>query len=98
MSIPSLIIVLFIFFLTTVIIIRPFLEESGDVGFSPDLRDSLEGERERLLSALMDLDLSHDLGKIPTEEYQSQREVLLRQAADVLRRIDQGSESRKNSV
>ncbi len=49
---------------------------------------SLLAERERLLSALQELDFDHTLGKIPAEDYPTQRAALLKKGADVLRQLD----------
>lgn len=45
-------------------------------------------ERDRLITALQELDFDHVLGKIPPEDYPNMRSALLMQAAEVLRRID----------
>lgn len=49
---------------------------------------SLLAERDRLLNALQELDFDHVLGKIPAEDYPTQRAELLKHGADVLRQID----------
>ncbi|MGA2504462.1 MAG: zinc ribbon domain-containing protein [Anaerolineales bacterium] len=49
---------------------------------------SLLAERERLLTALQELDFDQSLGKIPAEDYPTQRALLLREGAEVLRRLD----------
>ena len=49
---------------------------------------SLLAERDRLINALQELDFDYTLGKIPAEAYPGQRGELLRNGADVLRRID----------
>ncbi len=49
---------------------------------------SLLAERDRLLSALQDLDFDHTLGKIPDNDYPRMRADLMQQAANVLRRLD----------
>ena len=49
---------------------------------------SLLAERERLLTALQELDFDQTLGKIPTEDYPSQRATLLQKGAEVLRQLD----------
>jgi hypothetical protein len=45
-------------------------------------------ERERLLGALQELDFDHRLGKVPAEDYPTQRALLVQQGAAVLRRLD----------
>jgi hypothetical protein len=51
-------------------------------------RSALLAERDRLLSALQDLDFDNALGKIPAEDYPDQRAVLLQSGADVLRQLE----------
>jgi len=46
-------------------------------------------ERERALNALQELDFDYGLGKVPQDEYSVQRANLLRNGADVLRRLDE---------
>lgn len=49
---------------------------------------SLLAERDRLITALQELDFDHTLGKIPAEDYPSMRADLLQRAATTLRRLD----------
>jgi hypothetical protein len=70
-------------------ITRPFFEHSHtDIQESDQSVSSLLAEREHLLAALQEMDLDQSLGKIPAEEYQSQRAVLLKKGAEVLRQLD----------
>lgn len=48
----------------------------------------LLAERERLLTALQELDFDQSLGKIPVEDYPVQRTELLQKGAEVLRQLD----------
>ncbi len=59
------------------------------------LRSTLLAERDRLLTALQELDFDYTLGKIPEEDYPSQRAAMLAQAAVALRGLDelQGGEA-----
>jgi hypothetical protein len=50
---------------------------------------ALLAERERLLTALQELDFDFQLGKIPAEDYPAQRADLLRRGADVLQKLDE---------
>ncbi len=52
-------------------------------------RSALLAERDRTLSALHELDFDFTLGKVPQEDYQSQRVVLLQHGAEVLRKLDE---------
>lgn len=89
MGVSSFLIVLVIFILTGVIIIRPFLVETDTRGAPvPKKYDSLTAERERLLSAIEDLDLEFDLEKISSREHSRNRDILLSQAAEIIKQVD----------
>ncbi len=49
---------------------------------------ALMAERDRVITALQELDFDHALGKIPAEDYPVQRAALLQKGADILRRLD----------
>ncbi len=50
---------------------------------------ALLAERERALNALLELDADNAIGKIPVEEYSSQRASLVRKGADIFRQLDE---------
>src|SRR5258706_9498785 len=45
-------------------------------------------ERDRMITALKELDFDHTLGKIPSEDYPTIRPGLMQHAAEVLRKLD----------
>lgn len=49
---------------------------------------SLLAERDRVISALQELDFDFKLGKIPEEDYPVQRAELLQRGADILKKLD----------
>lgn len=53
------------------------------------IRSALLAERDRVLTALQELDFDHALGKIPEEDYPTQRMALLQSGAEVLRKLDE---------
>lgn len=61
--------------------VRRVSEESQEMS-------SLMAERDRVISALQELDFDFKLGKIPEEDYPGQRAELLQKGADVLKRLD----------
>ncbi len=66
-------------------LVRPAAEEA-------DIRRStLLAERDRILTALQDLEFDYALGKIPAEDYPVQRTELFASGAEVLRELDQMS-------
>lgn len=52
-------------------------------------RSALLADRDRLLSALLELDADYELNKIPPGEYAPLRERLVREAAQTLRHLDE---------
>jgi hypothetical protein len=49
---------------------------------------ALMAERDRVINSLQELDFDFNLGKIPEEDYPTQRSNLLQKGADILRKID----------
>ncbi|HUH99151.1 MAG TPA: zinc ribbon domain-containing protein [Anaerolineales bacterium] len=56
-------------------------EETGETS-------SLMAERDRIINSLQELDFDFRLGKIPDEDYPTQRRELLQKGADILRQLD----------
>jgi hypothetical protein len=90
MSFAALVVVVFIFLLAGLIILRPFLEE-----LEPEReeaqeakKDSLLAEKERLLSAIEELDRDYEGRRISGQAHSRNRNQLIRQAAEVLRKLD----------
>lgn len=50
---------------------------------------SLKAVRDRVINALQELDFDFTLGKIPAEDYPEQRAELLKQGAEILRKLDE---------
>lgn len=75
--------------LIVIFVTRPFFKRKR-VHMAESDREisSLMAERERLLTALQELDFDQSLGKIPAEDYPTQRAQLLQKGAEVLRRLD----------
>jgi hypothetical protein len=92
----SILILLGLFFLSALYVIRPFFEDQQrSKRMSSSRYDSLLAERERLYSSIEDLDLELDLEKISSKDHARNRDLLLKQAAEVLMQLDQLSGSRK---
>lgn len=49
---------------------------------------SLMAERDRVINSLQELDFDFRLGKIPDEDYPTQRSELIKRGADILRKLD----------
>jgi hypothetical protein len=98
MDLGSIFVIAAIAFLAAIFIGQPFLNgkekdelvpASKTVADQDHERSALLAERDRLLTALQELDFDNALGKIPEEDYPVQRAVLLKSGADVLRRLDE---------
>ncbi len=66
-------------------LVRPVLEPQA----APPDEAALLAERERLLTALQELDFDYALGKIPEADYAAERARLVQRGAEVLRRLDE---------
>ncbi len=94
MDIGSIFLLLALLVLISLFIARPLLDRKS-VAVTPeeDLREhelsTLLAERDRVLTALEELDFDNALGKIPQKDYPGQRERLLRQGAETLRKLDE---------
>ncbi len=98
-SIGALLIVLALVLLIAVFLAGPFLKKStaadaashrssAEQDSVEHKRSSLLAERDRILTALQELDFDHAMGKVPEEDYPSQRSALLMQGTRVLRQLE----------
>lgn len=76
--------------LVGVYVAQPFLVRSRRKVASVEEHEvsSLMAERDRLITALQELDFDFTLGKIPAEDYPAMRVLLLQKGADILRKLD----------
>jgi hypothetical protein len=98
MDLGSIFFIFALLVLVGIFIGRPFFEgEAGDSAASQidagsaredQKRSALLAERDRVLNALTELDFDHAVGKIPEEDYPSQRRTLMETGAQVLRELD----------
>ena len=98
MELGSIFLILALMVLVGLFISRPLLVKDGSsqdhVINQVDHESSfLQAERDRILSALQELDLDNAMGKVPQESYPKQRSFLLMRGAEVLRRLDSLSEA-----
>ena len=68
---------------------QPFTRGWRVKGESSHQISILLAERERALTALMELDFDNGMGKIPAEEYSTQRAALIQKGSDILRQLDE---------
>lgn len=70
---------------------RPVTEEEHELS-------ALMAERDRIINSLQELDFDFKLGKIPSEDYPTQRSNLVQKGADILRKIDERTSQQSASV
>lgn len=90
MQIVSIFFALGILILVGVYLYAPFLERRARrVTEEEHETSSLLAERERVINSLQELDSDYQLGKVPEEDYPTQRANLLQRGADILRKLDE---------
>ena len=94
MDIGSILLILALLIPVGLFITRPFyephlVEEEGLTQREDHELSGLLAERDRILTALQELEFDHVLGKIPDEDYPAQRAGLVQRGADILRKLDQ---------
>lgn len=98
-SIGALLIILALVLLVAVYLASPFLRKStaadaathrssAEQDSVDHKRSSLLAERDRILTALQELDFDHAMGKVPEEDYPTQRSALLMQGTRILRQLE----------
>lgn len=90
MDIGAIFLLLSVGLLTGLFVARPFLERRRITSISANDQElsAFLAERDRLITALQELDFDHTLGKIPAQDYPAMRAILLQRASDVLRSLD----------
>lgn len=97
MDLGSVFVVVALALLVGIFIAQPFMKtpikerliaDNGTAYRIDHERSSLLAERDRLLTALQELEFDQALGKIPAEDYPVQRMELLQSGAEVLRKLD----------
>jgi rubrerythrin len=94
MDIGSIFLILALLAVVVLLVSRPlFNRQSTPASELTDRIDqnhsTLLAERDRVITALEELDFDHSMGKIPEEDYPAQRALLLQYGADILRKLDE---------
>ena len=90
MDIGSIFLLIGILVLVALYISQPLLKRQATfVSQEEHQYSALLAERDRILSALQELDFDYHLEKIPESSYPTQRAILLQKGADILRQIDE---------
>lgn len=74
--------------LVILLVTRPFLTFNRARRAYISERHQLETEKEALLLQIQQLDFDHDTGKIPSPIHERQRSVLVEEAAEVIKSLD----------
>ena len=89
MEITAILVSLAILILVAVYLYAPFVQgRARRVTEEEHELSALLAERDRVINSLQELDFDYKLGKIPEEDYPTQRSSLLQKGADILRQID----------
>src|SRR5215216_6192561 len=89
MQITAIFFTLAILVLVALYLYAPFMEKRARrVTEEEHELSALMAERDRVINSLQELDFDFKLGKIPEEDYPTQRVGLLQKGADILRKID----------
>ena len=89
MGLESVFLLLIVFMLVALYAALPFVRRVRGVRGVDEALSTLLAERDRVLTALQELDFDNSLGKIPAEEYPAQRAVLVQRGAEILRQLDE---------
>jgi len=90
MQIVSIFFTLGILIFVGVFLYMPFLERRARrVTTEEHETSTLLAERERVVNSLQELEFDYKLGKVPEEDYPTQRANLLQRGADILRKLDE---------
>jgi len=90
MDIGSIFLILAVLIPVVIFIARPLMERKATaVTLEEHQYSALLAERDRILNALQELEFDHILGKIPEDNYPTQRASLMRSGAEILRQIDE---------
>jgi hypothetical protein len=89
MDIGSIFLILALLIPVAIFISRPLLERSAtSVSHAEQDISTLLARRDQVVATIQELDDDYNLGKLPAENYPSQRQTLLQNGADILRQID----------
>jgi hypothetical protein len=89
MELGTIFLIIGVLVIVIVFVAQPFTTHWRARAQSSHEISALLAERERAINALLELDADNSIGKVPAEEYSSQRASLVRKGADILRQLDE---------
>lgn len=95
MDIGSLLLLLALIIAVAAFVASPLRVRRGSYGLRQEDHEISEllAERERVLEAIEELELDNAMGKVPEELYPIQRDALVKRGADVLRLLDERTQT-----
>jgi len=89
MQIAAIFFTLAVLILVAIYLYAPFMERRARrVTEEEHELSALMAERDRVINSLQEIDFDFNLGKVPEEDYPTQRANLLQKGAELLRKID----------
>ena len=89
MELTAIFFSLAVLILVAMYLYAPFMERRAKrVTEEEQELSALMAERDRVINSLQELDFDFKLGKVPEEDYPTQRAGLVQKGADILRKID----------
>jgi hypothetical protein len=89
MDIGSFFLILALLIVVALFVARPLFENKSQMVTQEEHEVSaLLAERDRVITALQELDFDYQMGKIPEEDYPAQRASLMQAGSETLRRLD----------
>jgi hypothetical protein len=89
MELGAIFLILGVLLIVVLFVARPFTKSWRVKQETTHEISTLLAERERALTALTELDFDNEIGKIPAEEYSTQRAGLIQKGSDILRKLDE---------
>ncbi|OGO16795.1 MAG: hypothetical protein A2Z14_06990 [Chloroflexi bacterium RBG_16_48_8] len=89
MDVGSLLVIFALAIIVVGYILRPLIEKRAiSVTENSRYASELQAERDQVLMNLQEFDIDHAMGKIPADEYQGRRAVLVARGAAILKELD----------
>ncbi len=99
MELGSIFLVLAVIVIVAIYLYAPFISRTHRMRKAETNEVSaLKAERDRVINSLQELDFDHNLGKVPAEDYPTQRALLLQKGADILRKLDEAAPAPSSAI
>lgn len=95
MDVGSILVLLSIMLLVAVFVSQPFFDQETDGSEEERELSRLQAERERMYKRIEELDFDYELGKIDSKDYQRARQTLIKEAALIVKTIDELEEKQR---